>query len=357
MENKQIIFLSWSSIFKVFAVAFLFYLIWFLKDVITWFVLALLLSFLLNPIINFFHRLKIPRIIATIIVYFTLVAVISYIIYFSVPFIITEIQKFSVTLPMHITKASPFLERLGIEIQYDLQLLTKNLLERTQQISAGVFGAISIVFGGMFSTFFILSMAFFISLEEQAMTKFLVLVFPKKYEETVIEIYKDCQRKVSGWIGARLIISIIIGIATYILLIILDIQYAFILSILACILNFIPYLGPVITGVILIIFALITSIWWKVIIIAIVFTIIQQLDGNVITPILTNKIIGLPPIFVLLAIIIGGPLFGLVLGAILSIPLAGIAYELGKKYFTNKKKKENDLLNETENKDIENIEV
>lgn len=339
MNNKQILVLSWSSIFKIFIIGFLFYFIFLIKDIVIWVILSLLISFLLNPIINFFIRLKFPRLLATLIVYLTLVATIMYLIYFSVPLLISEIQRFSTSLPQHITKASPFLEKLGIEIQYNLQMIVKNLLERTRQISAGVMGALSIVFGGMLSSFFILSMAFFISLEEKGIPGFLILISPQKHEETILFIYKDIQKKVSGWIGARLIISIAVGIATYILLKIIDVQYANILSIISGILNFIPYVGPVIAGILMIIFILITDIWWKALVVAIVFTIIQQLDGNVITPILTNKIIGLPPIFVLLALVIGGSLFGLLLGAILSIPVAGILYELGRKYFINKKNK------------------
>lgn len=340
MDSKQIIVLSWSSVFKIFVVGLVFYFIFFIRDVVLWFVLALTISFLLNPIINFLSYLKIPRVLSTIIVYLSILLLIIYLIYFSIPILINEIQRFTQSLPEHITKASPFLERLGIEFQYDLQIIVRNLLDRTRQISAGVFGAISAIFGGMLSSFFILSMAFFISLEEKGIPGFIELIAPKKYEKTALDIYKDSQRKVSGWIGARLLISTLVGIATFILLRILDIPYKNVLSIMAGVLNFIPYVGPIIAGILMIIFIVITDLWWKAAIVGVVFTIIQQLDGNVVTPILTNKIIGLPPIFVLLAIVIGGSLFGLVLGAVLSIPIAAIIFDLCRKYFISKKKKE-----------------
>jgi len=106
---------------------------------------------------------------------------------------------------------------------------------------------------------------------------------------------------------------------------------------LAGVLNFIPILGPIVTGVIAFVFIALDSLW-KAVLLLIIFTLIQQIEGNILTPILTRRFVGLPPVLVLISLAIGGKLLG-ILGAVLAIPLAGVIYEF-LKHFLQKKKED-----------------
>jgi len=112
------------------------------------------------------------------------------------------------------------------------------------------------------------------------------------------------------------------------------------LALFAGLTNIIPIVGPIIAGIIIALIAALDS-WLKAALILIVFIIIQQIEGNILTPVLTKRFIGLPPALVLISLLIGGKLWG-ILGAILAIPLAGIVFEFTKDFL--KKRKEGDAL-------------
>ncbi len=104
---------------------------------------------------------------------------------------------------------------------------------------------------------------------------------------------------------------------------------------MAGILDIIPIIGPIIAGAIIMIFCALES-WVKALFILVIFILIQQIEGNILTPILTKKFIGLPAVLVLVALMVGGRLWG-VLGAILAIPLFGLVYEFLKDFLKKKR--------------------
>ena len=126
-----------------------------------------------------------------------------------------------------------------------------------------------------------------------------------------------------------------VGVASYVTLLLFGVKYPFTLSLLAGILNFVPYLGAAVTGIILFLLIFPLSLM-KAVFVLIAFVLIQQIDGNVLSPILMKKIIGLPPALVLISMVIGGKLWG-VMGAILVIPLAGILFEFTKEFLQKRK--------------------
>jgi predicted PurR-regulated permease PerM len=125
---------------------------------------------------------------------------------------------------------------------------------------------------------------------------------------------------------------------TFLALKLFNINYASSLSLFAGVTNIIPILGPILAGAIITILAFL-DYWPKALFILIAFILIQQIEGNLLSPILTKKFIGLPPVLVLLAVLMGGKLWG-ILGAILAIPLAGIIYEFLRDFLKKRKESE-----------------
>jgi len=161
------------------------------------------------------------------------------------------------------------------------------------------------------------------------------LLFAKRHEDVAFSVWEKSQKKISGWFGARVICSIFVGLASFLALKLFKIDYAFSLGLFAGITNIIPILGPLFAGAIITIMVLLED-WFKAIFILIVFILIQQIEGNILNPILNRKFIGLPPVLVLIALIIGGKLWGL-LGAVLAIPLAGILFEFIRDFLKKRK--------------------
>jgi predicted PurR-regulated permease PerM len=253
---------------------------------------------------------------------------------------ISEIQQFSQLLPQYFEKISPPLRKLGIQAVEDIETFVALLRIILEKMTANILNILFLIFGGIFASIFILANAVFLSLEEKGIERTLILLFPQKYDSYVLPLLKRCQKRVSSWFLTRVLSCVFVGVVTYIALLIFKTPYPFSFGLIAGVLNFIPIVGPMITGILLFVIISLGSMF-KAVFVLIVFTLIQQIEGSILIPILSRKLIGLSPVLVLLSLAIGGALWGF-LGAVLAVPLAGILVEFLKDFL--KKKKEEDVL-------------
>ena len=332
-EKKDLLDISWGTILKIGIAFFCFYLIYLIKDILSWLVFALIISVLFDPAIDFLQKRKVPRVLSVISVYISIFGILGLVIYLVSHSFSQEIQQIGRLLPEYFGKIAPFLNKLGITV-FD-NTFTGALEEWFVRASTNIFTAISAVFGGILSAFTIFALAIFLSIEEKGVEKVVGLLSPKKHEAHILELWKKSQIKISRWFGTRIILGIFVGVCTSIVCYILDIKYAISFGLIAGILDIIPIIGPIVAGVIIVIFSALDS-WIKALFILVIFILIQQIEGNILTPILTKKFIGLPAVLVLVALIVGAKLWG-VLGAILTIPLFGLVYEFLKDFLKKKK--------------------
>ena len=338
MADEKILDISWATIFKIAITVFLFYFLYLIKDILVWFLFALIVSILFNPAIDFLQKRKIPRIVSVIFLYFSIFGLLTLLIFSTVPLFVSEIQEFSQNFATYFEKISPPLRGLGIEAFESMETFITTLSQALSRMSDNIFSAFFSIFGGIFSTIFVVITAIFLSLEEKAVEKTLVLLFPKKYDGYVLSLWEQCQKKVGNWFLSRLVACLFVGIASYIAFLLLNVEYPLSLALLAGVLNFIPYIGPLITGLLLFLLIFLDSTL-KAIFVLVAFGLIQLIENSILTPALMKKFIGLPPALLLLALSIGATLWG-ILGAILCVPLAGIIYEFTRDFL--KKRKEAD---------------
>ncbi|MCL0056700.1 AI-2E family transporter [Dehalococcoidia bacterium] len=338
MTSEKILDISWGTIFKVFVVVLCLYILYQVRDILILFIFALIISILFTPVIDFLTKLRIPRVLAVVFVYLGFFGIISILIYLVIPLFIDEIHRFSQVLPYYFDKIVPPLRGLGVEAFKGFEDFIALFGKTLEEMAATIFGALFAVFGGIFATIFVLTIAIFLSLEEKGMEKTLSLLSPKKYEVYVSSLWSRCQSKVSGWFFSRILGCLFVGVVCFFAFYLIDIKYPFSLGLMAGILNFIPIIGPLISGAVIFIVVALENLF-QAIFILIIFILIQQVENNIITPVLAKKFIGLSPVLVLLALAIGGTLWGF-LGAILAIPLAGILFEFFKEFLQKQKKKE-----------------
>ena len=180
-----------------------------------------------------------------------------------------------------------------------------------------------------------LSIAIFLSLEDKGIERAISIFFPKKYEAFALDLWAKSQKKVSAWFASRLFASIFVAIASYVVLLLFNAKYPFSLGLISGILNFIPIVGPLIAGGLVAMIVALDSAM-KAVFVILAFVLIQQIEGNILTPLLTRKLIGLSPVVVLIALAIGAELWGIV-GAILAIPIAGILFEFLRDFLKKRK--------------------
>jgi len=250
-NQEKVLDISWGTILKLAVAGLTIYILFLIKDILVWVLFGLIISILFSPAIDFLQRMRIPRVLGAVGVYAVIFGILTLIIWSMAPFFVNEIQRFSQLFPQYFETLSPMLQGLGIAAFADAQSFFDALSLGGEKIAGSIFSALFVVFGGIFSTIFVLSISIFFSIEEKSIERIIGALFPKKYEAFALNLWARSQRKVSGWFASRLITSIFVGVATYLTLFLFNVQYPFSLGLLATILNFVPIIGPLVTGLLL----------------------------------------------------------------------------------------------------------
>jgi predicted PurR-regulated permease PerM len=327
--------ISWGVIFKLALAFFVFYIVYLIRDILLLILFGLIISVLFDPAIDFLQKFRLSRTVSVFLVFVFIFGILGLLVYTISPIFVTEIQQFTQLFPIYFEKIAPYLSGLGFDSFQNMQTFTDALRDWLVNASSSIFSSIAAVFGGIFLVLTVFTIAIFISLEERGIEKMICLVLPKKYENICLDLWHNSQRKISGWFAARLIDMAIVGVMTALACGALDIKYPVLFGLLAAVTDLIPFVGPLLTGVIITVFALLTSVE-KAVIIATVFWLIHTIEGSFLTPLIAKKFIDFPAILVLISILIGEKLWGPV-GAILAIPLFGILLDFTRDFLeTNK---------------------
>ncbi len=312
-----------------------FYLLYLIRDILIWLIFGLIISVLFNPAVDFLQKKHFPRSLATILVYTIAFGAIGFSIYAVAPLFVTEIQQFTQFFPDYFEKISIPFKGLGIEAFENLNSFTSALEQGLTKASANIFSAVGSVFGGIFATVTIFTIALFLSFEEKGLDRTIAALSPKRYEALILNLWVRSQKKVSGWFGARILCCLFVGLTTYLTCYVLNIKYAVSFGLLSGVLNMIPIIGPVVVGAAVAILVAAVS-WTKALFFLVAFIIIQQIEGNILSPVLTKKFIGLSPVLVLVSVMVGAKLWGF-MGALLAIPIAGIFFEFFRDFLKKKR--------------------
>lgn len=335
MNEQKVLDVSWETIFKFFIVIVSAYFVFILRDILIWIFFAIIISTLFAPMIDFWQKKRVPRVISALFIYLIIFGLLGFLIYLIAPLLVREVQDFSRALPQYLERISPFLRQIGAF--GDIENFMIFLGERLEQIVVHLFRTVAAIFGGVSATLFILAVSFFFSLEEKPIQRVIKIIFPKKYEEQVLSLWTKSQKSIINWFWARILTCLFVGIATLLVLLLFDVRYSFAMALMVGISNFIVFLGPIIAGIIMFLFIILESLP-KAIFVLIAFVLIQQIESFLIQPILMKKAVGISPAMVLIALVIGGTLWG-ILGAILAIPLFGLLSNFLKEFLEMKKER------------------
>jgi len=193
-------------------------------------------------------------------------------------------------------------------------------------LSGGFFTTLSVAFGSIFNVILIIVISFYLSIQEKGIEKFLRLVSPAKHEDYVVNLWERTQRKIAFWVRGQLLLGLLIAVLTYLVLSVMGIKYALLLSIIAGLIELIPY-GILIALVPAVSFSYLSGGITSALMVLGAYLIIHQFDVFLFTPLIIRKVVGLSPLVIILAVLIGFELAGF-WGLVLSIPLAVLAMEM-----------------------------
>lgn len=195
-----------------------------------------------------------------------------------------------------------------------------NIQNAGSVLSKGATSFIGSTFGGLLNFILIMVMSFYLSIQEKGIDSFLRLLTPAKNEVYVLDLWRRTQRKIGLWFKGQLMLGMIIGAITFIVLALLGVKYAFLIALITGIAELIPF-GIIFAAVPAILFAVIDGGVLLGIKVLIFYIVIQQLENYVLGPVVAKRIVGIPPLVVLLAFLVGITLAGF-WGALVAMPVA-----------------------------------
>ena len=299
--------------------------LWFIRDILAVFFVALLLAALIDPFAHWFEKHKIPRGVGVIIVYILLVAILTGVTLLIVPPLVSQVGALAANLEGTLGSANEIIGNLqAFSDQYGF---ADNLADSFAGIQSGFtdfvthfFSTVAGFLQGIASIILVLVLAFYMVVEEGSAKKLFRSITPKKYRPYISGLVGRMQEKLGAWLRGQIILMVVIGLLTYVGLLILGVDYALVLAIFAGIAEIVPYAGPIIAAVPAILIAFTISPL-KALVVAALYFGIQQLENSVLTPKIMQKSVGLNPVVSLFALLVGFRLGGFV-GALLAIPVA-----------------------------------
>jgi predicted PurR-regulated permease PerM len=322
------------------------YLLWQLREVVVWCVIALFVAVALNPAVNWLQQRGIKRIIAILMTYLGLLLGVMGIGVLVVPLLISQIEA---------------LVNFGIAVSRDPEQWLGYLRDSADQFSLGwLFDAVVTQLQGVPAQFgrwtesFLLStggflisaagfvaglitilvVSFFLLLEGERFVKLGLQLFPKPQQPRLQRILTQGAEAVSGYVTGNLTISLICGIAIYAVLLVLDMPYAVVLALIVAILDLIPQIGAPVGGGLLVVVGLLIAPW-KGLTLLVYFVIYKVVEDNILTPLVYSRSVQLHPLIIFLAVLAGSLLYG-ILGALLAIPATEVIRILGAEWLASR---------------------
>ncbi len=310
-------------------------LLWHLRDLVLILATAVVIASAIEPGVARLQR-YIPRAFAVLTVYLASLATLFGVFYFVVPTFFSEFAAFLNSLPTYLEA----LDRISAfdEIAGSLGIATPSLTSldvlsglrgaaEASGIARNALTAFASIFGGFFSFILILIFSFYFSVVETGIDDFIEVCSPTRYRAYLNGLWKRSQKKIGLWMQGQLLLAVIMGVLMYLGLTILGVPHALLLAILVAVFELIPVFGPTLAAVPAVAIAFVDGGMTLGLLTIALYGIAQQFENHLIYPLVVTRVVGVPPLLVILALIIGADLAGF-LGILLSVPVAAVVQEL-----------------------------
>lgn len=311
----------------VLAAAVVLQVLWVTRAVVTWVLIALFLAMALNPAVEFFVGRGIRRGAAVAIVFVGAIVVIAGIAATFVPTLVREVNDLADAIPGYLDDLTSGRGRLGfLEREYHIVEKAREAIEKSG--AGGALGLSSTaltltksVLNAVVATVTIAFLTLFMLLEGPGWVDRISRLIAEPARPRWQKVGRDIYRTVGGYVTGNLVISLIAGVVSTSVLLVLGVPYAVALGLIVALLDLIPLAGATIAAVIVGAVGFLHSTTAGIVLV-IFFVIYQQVENQVIQPLVYGRTVRLSPLVVLVAVLVGADLAG-VIGALGAIPVAG----------------------------------
>ena len=317
-------------------ISFVFYpLTVFFSTVVLPIILATIGYYLLRPILRLLEKLHIPRPLGILIIFLLASGLITLLVFLVLPFLKLQFQNLTNDFPTYFKQVtlnidsffrnsifSSYYESLDINALAIVESAPDNIGKTITDALGGIAMGLTSFVGAL--TGFILSIVtvpfilFYLLKDGEKLPKVFINMLPPRMRKDAKAIAYEADHQISSYIQGQILVAICIGIMVSIGFFIIGMDYALLLGVLAMFTSIVPYLGPLIAITPAVIIAIVTSPF-MIIKLAIVWTIVQLIDGKFISPQIMGKSLQIHPITIIFVLLTSGSLFGVV-GVVLGIP-------------------------------------
>ncbi|MGE7689713.1 AI-2E family transporter [Lysinibacillus sp. NPDC097214] len=302
-------------------------------------VLAIIGYYLLRPILGLFERWRIPRVWGIFLLYIILIGIITLLVVLVYPFLRDQFTNLAQEFPgyfmaftqniaefLNNARLNEYLDKVNLNYDSMVENFTTDMVDTVkdtatnlaQGVASGITGFVSALTGIVLSLVTVPFVLFYLLKDGKKLPSFIIKICPPRMRKEVTEILQDMDKQISSYVQGQILVSMCIGAMVTIGFLIIGMKYALLLGFLAMITSVVPYLGPVIAITPAVIIALVTSPF-MLIKLAIVWTVVQLIEGKFISPQIMGKSLSIHPITIIFVLLTAGSLFG-VPGVILGIP-------------------------------------
>lgn len=291
--------------------------------------------FLLEPAVRLFERRGVHRVLATILAFLMMIAVIVLVSSLVWPTLRQQGQELVTQLPDLYSSVTNWLDeaaaRLDINLEQTLSLQTIEAWlrdpanqETIQSVLFGFGTGASAVIRGVAETIAVAGLApvlaLYILIDLERFKRGTLQVTPPNSREEVAYVFGEVGSAMGSFVRGQLLVALIVGILSSIGMWAIDLPFWLLIGIVAGFLNLIPFLGPVVGGALAALVALVNGDPWQAVWAVVIMTAVQQVDNHLITPMIQRTRVNLSPLVIVLALVIGGSLAGL-LGVLIAVPV------------------------------------
>lgn len=300
-----------------------------LKGAFLPFVAAIIIAYLLNPLVNRIHQKGFSRMTAVLFIYSISILFIVWFLFQYIPAFVVQLKDFAEHLPDILASLESIMtpyyqnrymlpESVQLGVESSILKVEQGITNQISNLFTYVGNSITKVFAFIVVPFVV----FYMLKDLQLLENFVITIFPKKYRRELLKLFRNIDEALGNYVRGQITVCLVVGVLSYIGYLIVGMKYALLLAVIVAITNIIPYLGPIIGAApALFIAATISPVMIAKVLI--VNVIVQQVEGNIISPHIIGKRLHLHPLSIIIALLLGGQLAG-VLGLIFAVPVLAV---------------------------------
>lgn len=299
----------------------------FLKAVFAPFVIAIIISYVLNPIVRMLGGRKVPRTMAVLLIYAVFLTGLSVVLMNVIPMFVEQLEELGEHLPELTIHTQQMMNRwdngiLPGSIRMGMNNWFYQFENRLVGAISGFLDNIGTTIGVVFNAFIIPFLIFYMLKDIELIERLMLQYLPRSRRKSIITLLKEIDMALGNYVRGQLLVCVIIGVLAYIGYMVIGMPFALLLAGVVALCNIIPYLGPFLGAAPALVMA--TTISWKMVLLVLLVNMLcQTIESNIISPQVVGRSLHMHPMLIILALLIGGELAG-VPGLILAVPFFAV---------------------------------